>query len=772
MSITHDTATRSHTAAGTTADFNWSHTASASAKGAVVAIVQGGSSSDTVNGVTYGGVAMSRLRFDAWTGTEPGAVYLYFLGDSLPGGTQTVAVDSSGAATKLGYAATVTATLSSIAADVSNGGNGTIVNPSLTLNYTDSLADWDAYYVIYTSVNAPVTTVESGSTHVFGNDQGSHSGMFARKPGAGGTSTTSGYTLVSSNVAHAGVVLKEVAAAHALAANIDAVVDAPSTLTVPDFFPQVASEISSSQETATTTHTVSMPSGSGDRLLMAMSYVGEPTLSGTDIAEWDPVGPVIGDDIPDETLHIYYRDDDPAGSTISVTSSISVRSAHHVWRITDFDPATPPAIAHTDGVNQENPPALNPAGWDAEDTLWIAIASACNDGAATNFTTFPTGYTGTGQRVTAGTAADGVGLGWARRENTVASEDPSTFGGSPGRVCTATLGIRQVVDTGAVELAANVDVVSDVQPALSLTLPLATNVDSVVDSQPLLGLAIPLAGTSDAVVSQSGLLGLAQVLATSVDIVQDQSGTLGLALSLAAVSDAVVSQSGDLSVTLAGLEAVVDIVVSQVGTVNLALPLAASSDAVVSQEGFLRLSLPLAATSDAVVDQVSTARLALPLAVISDAVVDVLADLGVQGETLSAFVDAVVDLQSNLRLALPLAASSDAVVDQQSLLRLSLGLGSTLDVVTSQQGTLSQQLPLGTQIDAVVDQTADLDVFLPALLQVAFGVLRRRYGAGVLERRYAAGEMTRGFGQGDLARRYAVRKLIRRYRAGEIRREP
>lgn len=213
MAITYDAASRNTAADNTTpstGDFNWTHSPSGTPKGVVVVVVQEGSG-DSIAGVTYGGISMLRVRSDVRTTTEAGRVYIYFLGQDIPTGDQTVAVDTTSVLDRTGYCGTVTADGEITTVDVVNGADaGIIADPSLTLNYTDSLADWVAFYGLFTGAAAPASTSESGTDHLFGNDMGADSCMFAKKEGTGGNSTTVGYTLASDDVCHSGIVIKEV----------------------------------------------------------------------------------------------------------------------------------------------------------------------------------------------------------------------------------------------------------------------------------------------------------------------------------------------------------------------------------------------------------------------------------------------------------------------------------------------------------------------------------------------------------------------------------
>jgi hypothetical protein len=490
-----------------------------------------------------------------------------------------------------------------------------------------------------------------------------------------------------------------------------------------------------------TNHTVLLPDGSNvsGRLVLVVFSVDGSTITWPSSPEFLQVGNV---GVTGAVIAAAYRFIDGTESgfdgtddSIVVAMSGSEQSNAHVFTFTDGHHAsTPPeaATATGSGANAD-PPSLNPAGWDVEAALWVAAAATRFNAL---FSVAPVSYTellhsGGGPA----NGDDNASLGTALRELSAASEDPGTFtSGDGGLWVSMTVAVRPAGTGGAVALAATLDTVSDMQASLGLALSLAATLDSVSDNQASLGLAVPLAATLDAV--------------------SDQQAFLRLALPLAASMDLVSNQSADLSVTLAGtnLEAVMNAVSDIQASLGIALPLAATVDSVSSQTGFLGLALPLAANLDAVSDQTAFLRLALPLVATLDAVSAMTADLAVQGETLTAFMDAVSDIQASLGLQLPLEATVNTVSDQQASLRLALGLAANMDSVTDQQAILGLQITLAAQLDSVSDMLADLDVFLPGLLQVKFGVLRRRYGVRVVTRRYAAGVVTRRYGAGELRR--------------------
>jgi hypothetical protein len=100
MTITVDLATED-LRTGTTNPQTWSHGgASSGVKGVVIAILHGSSSTDhvtaTAGSVTYGGSNLTRIVRATDTAGEAGAAELWFLGSSVPQGTQTVSYANGG----------------------------------------------------------------------------------------------------------------------------------------------------------------------------------------------------------------------------------------------------------------------------------------------------------------------------------------------------------------------------------------------------------------------------------------------------------------------------------------------------------------------------------------------------------------------------------------------------------------------------------------------------------------------------------------------------
>jgi len=208
MTVTFDVSTGSAALINSATTTTWSHTGSASAKGAVVVIPQG-TATDQISGVTYGGRIMNRIRFAARTSAEACAVYVYFLGN-LVGitGTQTVAVTTTAANPCWPQAATMLAAGTFVAVNKESGVDaGIIANPSITLIPDVAGTMW--FYVNASGLNTPVNTPQAGTTSMSARDLGTISGHTGQKAVAAAGSNTIGWTSAIDDVVHAALAISE-----------------------------------------------------------------------------------------------------------------------------------------------------------------------------------------------------------------------------------------------------------------------------------------------------------------------------------------------------------------------------------------------------------------------------------------------------------------------------------------------------------------------------------------------------------------------------------
>jgi hypothetical protein len=187
-----------------------------------------------------------------------------------------------------------------------------------------------------------------------------------------------------------------------------------------------------------TTHTFpslsSLTKSSGD-LLIAIVLLFDGNTSNAEFSAWGGGFTEFGDFATTTTLSIGAAYKFSTGSetgTFTVTSSGSGRAALILMSIAGAHASTvPEAGGYATGVNANaDPGALNPAGWDVEDTLWIAVAGTGEDattGSFTGITTAPASYGNLFAQAAADDVVGSINAAVAFRANSVASENPATF---------------------------------------------------------------------------------------------------------------------------------------------------------------------------------------------------------------------------------------------------------------------------------------------------------------------------------------------------------
>jgi len=157
-------------------------------------------------------------------------------------------------------------------------------------------------------------------------------------------------------------------------------------------FPVVSATNTSAVSTAGTTHTVNLPTGiaSGDLLIVFFSKKSGSSNTLTWPSGWTALTDVNnGTNTGQSTA--YRIADGTEGTTISVTSSASVKSAHNSYRITSWHGTTPPegGAGSTGSSANPDPPSVSPS-WGSADNLFLEAASVgsntSSSAASTNYT--------------------------------------------------------------------------------------------------------------------------------------------------------------------------------------------------------------------------------------------------------------------------------------------------------------------------------------------------------------------------------------------------
>jgi len=188
-------------------------------------------------------------------------------------------------------------------------------------------------------------------------------------------------------------------------------------------FPTVAARNSSTSASGTS-HVVALPAGivAGNRLVVAFVCSNAPTVTWP--AGW-ATNIYSGNDASSTSrIEVHERiADGTEGASITITTSTNQTGSHRSWRITDSDTATASEGAGASGwSNAPNPPNLDPAGWGAEDTLWLALT--CFNTQPAELTGYPASYTDT---AAIGVPAVASSLGVGERQLNAAAENPGAF---------------------------------------------------------------------------------------------------------------------------------------------------------------------------------------------------------------------------------------------------------------------------------------------------------------------------------------------------------
>jgi hypothetical protein len=186
-------------------------------------------------------------------------------------------------------------------------------------------------------------------------------------------------------------------------------------------FPVVQATNTSANTSVVTSHTVSLPAGivSGDLLLILFGLQTAGTI--TTPTGWTALFNILWDS-SDKRLAAFYRTaDGTEGSSVSITTSSTSKSAHNSYRISGQSRA--PEATTAIMTDHPNPPSLSPAG-GSKKILWLAVGTYR---AGTTVSTYPTNYTNGIDVQTGATFSGDTGVASARRSLEAASEDPSAF---------------------------------------------------------------------------------------------------------------------------------------------------------------------------------------------------------------------------------------------------------------------------------------------------------------------------------------------------------
>ncbi len=189
-------------------------------------------------------------------------------------------------------------------------------------------------------------------------------------------------------------------------------------------YPTISSTTGANNSTADTSHTINLPSvNEGDLLMVAFVCADQPVIT------WDNASHGTWTELTnvttlDPSMVVYWKvaDGTEFAGTLTITTSISKKSAYQTWAIYNWNGIAPLAPATVQFIDETLPdPPENTFG-EAE-SLWMALLAVNNE---TTVNAYPTNYDDN-QSSQVTTTFMAVGIHAATREFTGTSEDPGTF---------------------------------------------------------------------------------------------------------------------------------------------------------------------------------------------------------------------------------------------------------------------------------------------------------------------------------------------------------
>jgi hypothetical protein len=212
MAVAFDAGSNSGAVTSTT-DPSWTHTPVGTPAGVVVFVNQANATNVTIDGVTYGGSALSLVAGSRATDTtgEPGYVEAWFLGSSVPTGAQTVTVSTTNAGIKTCTAVTVTASGDTEVTGVATEENDQVLTEE---NVDDGSPGTNSLRLAAAYTGLPdIPSAGANSTSTSGHDHGARAFGVVYETTAGQGSRPVGFSASSDDVAAVYLAIREPAAA-------------------------------------------------------------------------------------------------------------------------------------------------------------------------------------------------------------------------------------------------------------------------------------------------------------------------------------------------------------------------------------------------------------------------------------------------------------------------------------------------------------------------------------------------------------------------------
>lgn len=203
----------SENGSNSTADpISWTHTPVGTPRGVLVFVNQNSTGLNDLDGVTYGGVAMSAVSSSPLFGSggEPATIYGFFLGSGIPTGAQTVSVDvNSVTAAKRASCFTLTASANTEVVSVATINTDPGTNPSTTVSLSGRTCFVAAGIGSGQGAVADLTPLANWTSRVE-PDFGSRTGAVYSYDVIGSSDVTAGWTQTAEDAYMLAVAISEV----------------------------------------------------------------------------------------------------------------------------------------------------------------------------------------------------------------------------------------------------------------------------------------------------------------------------------------------------------------------------------------------------------------------------------------------------------------------------------------------------------------------------------------------------------------------------------
>lgn len=198
-------------------------------------------------------------------------------------------------------------------------------------------------------------------------------------------------------------------------------------------FPQLSAAQASIGTGNSSSHSITMPATVNANDLCLLFYTldggGQTATFSTNLGTWTE-GAYVNNEAGHYVLWLRAVGTEDGG-TVTATPSGSQEFVAYVACFSGVHTTTDPEFGSASAdTATPNPPSLNPANWDVEDTTWVSSAS--HDLGGLTLTSCSSGYTNNFDQDSGGSG--GVGHAFCTRESAAASEDPGvvTFSASDG----------------------------------------------------------------------------------------------------------------------------------------------------------------------------------------------------------------------------------------------------------------------------------------------------------------------------------------------------